>query len=118
MRLAVEEINNSSHMLPNITLGYHVWDTCDESIYLQAALQLTPGRLQSLQSSSSNQMVAVVGPDEADMTLLTSQVLTFYRLPQVSCRSDLVLLFSSVLLSLELYLCFLSLIGQSLCEQN
>ncbi|XP_015264610.1 PREDICTED: taste receptor type 1 member 1-like [Gekko japonicus] len=84
MRLAVEEINNSSHMLPNVTLGYHIWDTCSESIYLQAALQLAPDRLHSFQKGSSNKMVAVVGPDEADMTLLTSRVLTFYRLPQIS----------------------------------
>nr|XP_056721544.1 taste receptor type 1 member 2-like [Euleptes europaea] len=82
MRLAVEEINNSSSMLPNITLGYHVWDTCHENIYLQAALQLPQDHLLSVQGGSSNKVVAVVGPDEADMTLLTSRILTFYHLPQ------------------------------------
>lgn len=86
MRLAVEEINNSSTLLPNITLGYHIWDTCQDSLYLQAAFQLSPHQwCHSHQGGCSQRVIGVVGPDTPEMTQLTARVFTFYGLPQVSC---------------------------------
>ncbi|CAI5782688.1 taste receptor type 1 member 1-like [Podarcis lilfordi] len=85
MRLAVEEINNSSTLLPNITLGYHIWDTCQESLHLQAAFQLSPHQwCRSHQGGCSQRVIGVVGPDSAEMTQLTARVFTYYGLPQVS----------------------------------
>ncbi|XP_053137302.1 taste receptor type 1 member 1-like [Hemicordylus capensis] len=79
MRLAVEEINNSSLLLPNVTLGYHIWDTCQNQLFLQAAFQLAPGEL-----GCSHNVVGVVGPDSTDMTELTARIFTLYRFPQIS----------------------------------
>nr|XP_020655651.1 taste receptor type 1 member 1-like [Pogona vitticeps] len=84
MRLAVEEINNSSHLLPNVTLGYHIWDTCEESLYLQAVLQLDPDGEHNSRAGYSDRVVAVVGPDTTDMTHLLSRILTFYQFLQIS----------------------------------
>ncbi|XP_060132452.1 taste receptor type 1 member 1-like [Zootoca vivipara] len=87
MRLAVEEINNSSTLLPNVTLGYRIWDTCQESLYLQAAFQLSPHQQCRLhQGGCSQRVIGVVGPDSPEMTQLTARVFTFYGLPQSSVQ--------------------------------
>ncbi|XP_066493581.1 taste receptor type 1 member 1-like [Tiliqua scincoides] len=84
MRLAVEEINNSSALLPGITLGYHIWDTCQENLNLQATFELAQARLHCLRAGCLDKVITVVGPDSPERTLLTARILTFYRLPQIS----------------------------------
>ncbi|XP_069832175.1 vomeronasal type-2 receptor 26-like [Dendropsophus ebraccatus] len=43
--LAVDEINNNPDLLPNITLGYHIVDTCGDPIRsIQAVFQILSGR--------------------------------------------------------------------------
>ncbi|XP_075198008.1 vomeronasal type-2 receptor 26-like [Anomaloglossus baeobatrachus] len=42
---AVDEINNESDLLPNITLGYHLYDTCGDSIQsVQNVLSIMTGQ--------------------------------------------------------------------------
>uniref|UniRef100_A0A8B9ZX37 Taste 1 receptor member 1 n=1 Tax=Anas zonorhyncha TaxID=75864 RepID=A0A8B9ZX37_9AVES len=69
MRFALEEINNSSSLLPNVTLGYDIYDTCSESANLYATLralvqkgQRDVGVLPALQHYEPT-AVAVIGPD-------------------------------------------------------
>ncbi|KAJ6666103.1 hypothetical protein lerEdw1_001007, partial [Lerista edwardsae] len=84
IRLAVEEINNSSSLLPNITLGYHIWDTCQETLNLQAIFELAQAELNCLHAGCPDRVIGVVGPDSDEMTILAARILTFYRLPQIS----------------------------------
>lgn len=84
MRLAVEEINNSSSLLPNITLGYHIWDTCQETLNLEATFELAQAEPDCLRAGCPDRVIGVVGPDSSEWTTLTARILTLYRLPQVS----------------------------------
>ncbi|XP_016385794.1 extracellular calcium-sensing receptor-like [Sinocyclocheilus rhinocerous] len=44
LQFAIKEINNSSDLLPGITLGYHIYDTCASvTMAIKVALQLVNG---------------------------------------------------------------------------
>lgn len=50
---AVEEINNSTMLLPGVKLGYHIFDSCGRPPWaLQAALSLVGGDSTSCNSGS------------------------------------------------------------------
>lgn len=90
LRFAVEEINNSSTLLPNVTLGYDIYDTCSESANFHATLcALTRKGRQDVQVLPSfqhyePQAVAVIGPDSTQLALTTAAVLSLFLVPEVS----------------------------------
>uniref|UniRef100_A0A8C4ZZV0 G-protein coupled receptors family 3 profile domain-containing protein n=1 Tax=Gadus morhua TaxID=8049 RepID=A0A8C4ZZV0_GADMO len=54
MAFAVEEINRNSKLLPNISLGYHLHNSCGNlGISLRAALSMTSGRGEPFQLNES-----------------------------------------------------------------
>lgn len=90
MRFALEEINNSSSLLPNVTLGYDIYDTCSESANLYATLralvqkgQRDVGVLPALQHYEPT-AVAVIGPDSTQLALTTAAILGVFLVPEVS----------------------------------
>lgn len=89
-RFAVEEINNSSTLLPNVTLGYEIYDTCSEPTNFHATLcALARKGRQDVQVLSSfqhyePQAVAVIGPDSTRLALTTAAVLSLFLVPEVS----------------------------------
>uniref|UniRef100_UPI00398EAF84 taste receptor type 1 member 1-like n=1 Tax=Pristiophorus japonicus TaxID=55135 RepID=UPI00398EAF84 len=90
MRFAVEEINNSSELLPNVTLGYHIFDNCVSSINIQAALDFVLGNsrwgakpchgLRSCRPGVS----AVLGPWGSDSAAAIASILHLFHIPQIS----------------------------------
>lgn len=90
LRFAVEEINNSSTLLPNVTLGYEIYDTCSEPTNFHATLcALARKGRQDVQVLSSfqhyePQAVAVIGPDSTRLALTTAAVLSLFLVPEVS----------------------------------
>nr|XP_020655657.1 taste receptor type 1 member 1-like [Pogona vitticeps] len=113
MRFAVEEINNSSCLLPNLTLGYEIYDSCTSSTNMYATLSLLSkdregciGHQQVEVDANYAQYlpkaVAAVGPDSSDEAVLTASLLGIFRIPVVSYEA------SSPVLSLKyLYPSFL-----------
>ncbi|XP_075696910.1 taste receptor type 1 member 3-like [Rhinoderma darwinii] len=95
MKFTVDEINNSSQILPNVSLGYEIYDTCnDVKVIQQATLRFLTERNDSVIQVLCNytdyetEVVAVVGPSTSDMVLVTGKMFGFFHLPQISYRAS------------------------------
>uniref|UniRef100_A0A7N8YQ80 Extracellular calcium-sensing receptor-like n=1 Tax=Mastacembelus armatus TaxID=205130 RepID=A0A7N8YQ80_9TELE len=99
MAFAVDEINKNSNLLPNITLGYSLYDNCGALIIgFSAALSLATGReehfLLQENCSGTPPIVGIVGDHYSTFSIAMSNVLGLYRMPIVShfatcsCLSD------------------------------
>lgn len=87
MRFTVEEINNSSTLLPEVSLGYEIFDYCSE-------LQNFPSVLSFLSENGSipvqryftkykPKIVAVVGPYGSTRTMTVAPLFTLDLIPMV-----------------------------------
>ncbi|XP_027017682.2 extracellular calcium-sensing receptor-like [Tachysurus fulvidraco] len=94
MKLAVEEINNSSELLPNHTLGYKIFDSCAYPLTGQrAALAVMngPTEADSPMCSNASPMLAIIGEPGS---IVVSRILQPFRIPMISyfssctCLSD------------------------------
>ncbi|XP_027754799.1 taste receptor type 1 member 3, partial [Empidonax traillii] len=91
MRFAIDEINNSTSLLPGVTLGYDMYDTCFEPLVaLQPSLLFltrngTTG-IGVLCNSTDCQprVTAVIGPHKSDLCLVTAKLFSSFLIPQVS----------------------------------
>ncbi|XP_010291576.1 PREDICTED: LOW QUALITY PROTEIN: taste receptor type 1 member 1-like, partial [Phaethon lepturus] len=98
MRFAVEEINNSSTLLPNVTLGYDIHDTWSEPANLHAtlhALARKGGREVEVLPTFHHyepEAVAIIGPDSTQLALTTAAVLGVFLVPQISYEASLEML--------------------------
>ncbi|KAK4809878.1 hypothetical protein QYF61_022709 [Mycteria americana] len=98
MRFAVEEINNSSTLLPNITLGYDIHDTCSEPASLHATLRALARKggqeVEVLPTfyHYEPEAVAVIGPDSTRLALTTAAVLGVFLVPEISYEASLEML--------------------------
>ncbi|XP_057694250.1 extracellular calcium-sensing receptor-like [Corythoichthys intestinalis] len=106
MMFAVEEINRDGVILPGVTLGYRIHDTCDGYPWaLQASLSLSTGDVGTCRLSSSElhvasikpgaQSVAVlIGPASSTSSRMVSSILSPLSVPIISylatcpCLSD------------------------------
>lgn len=97
MRFAVDEINNSSQLLPSVTLGYEIYDTCSQSATLYAMLRLLSAQgggegsrwhvpVASNYTGYLSQAVAVIGPDSSELAITTATLLGIFLIPQVIPR--------------------------------
>nr|XP_046246211.1 extracellular calcium-sensing receptor-like [Scatophagus argus] len=99
MVFAIEEINNSSELLPGIKLGYQIHDTCAAvPVVVQAAFQLLNGLDPVFYTgdncSQSGMMMAIIGESGSTQSISMSRVIGAFDIPQVShfatcaCLSD------------------------------
>nr|XP_046245299.1 extracellular calcium-sensing receptor-like [Scatophagus argus] len=99
MAFAIDEINKNSNLLPNVTLGYNLYDNCATlGIGFSAALSLASGREEQfvLQENclGTPPVIGIVGDPFSTFSIAASNVLGLFKLPIVSyfatcsCLSD------------------------------
>ncbi|XP_016110653.1 extracellular calcium-sensing receptor-like [Sinocyclocheilus grahami] len=98
MVFAIDEINKNPNLLPNITLGYYLYDNCVKlGVAFRAATALVSGTEESFSNvncAGPPPVIAVVGDPGSTHSIAISSVLGLFRVPMVSyfatcsCLSD------------------------------
>ncbi|KAK9958631.1 hypothetical protein ABG768_010742 [Culter alburnus] len=98
MAFAIDEINKNPNLLPNITLGYHVYDNCVMlGMAFRAAISLASGTEESfsnLNCTGPPPVIGIVGDSSSTASIAISSILGLFRVPIVShyatcsCLSD------------------------------
>ncbi|KAM4749223.1 extracellular calcium-sensing receptor-like [Rhinophrynus dorsalis] len=85
---AVEQINSSPDLLPNITLGFQIFDSCSA---VRRAVQGTLWMLSGGEEITPNYhchngapLAGIIGDSASTRTILMAQILSLYRYPQIS----------------------------------
>ncbi|XP_034723375.1 extracellular calcium-sensing receptor-like [Etheostoma cragini] len=89
MIFAIEEINNSTELLPGIKLGYHIYDSCGSvPVAVNVAFQLSNGLDPVFYTgdncSQSGMVMAVVGESGSTPSISMSRIIGLFNIPQVS----------------------------------
>ncbi|KAM9688689.1 taste receptor type 1 member 3 isoform 1-T1 [Trichechus inunguis] len=91
VKMAVDEINNGSALLPGLRLGYDLFDTCSEPM-----VAMKPSLVFLAKAGSRNiaaycnytqyqpRVLAVIGPYSSELALVTGKFFSFFLMPQVS----------------------------------
>ncbi|NXL57804.1 TS1R3 protein, partial [Chordeiles acutipennis] len=91
MKFAIDEINNSTSLLPGVKLGYDMYDTCFEPL-----VALQPSLLFLTRNGTTGigvlcdytdyqpRVTAVIGPHKSELCLVTAKLFSFLLIPQVS----------------------------------
>uniref|UniRef100_A0A667X640 Receptor ligand binding region domain-containing protein n=1 Tax=Myripristis murdjan TaxID=586833 RepID=A0A667X640_9TELE len=99
MAFAIDEINRNSNLLPNVTLGYSLYDSCAIlGVAFRAALSMLSGQgdqfLLDNNCIGPPPVLGIVGESSSTRSIAISAVLGLYRVPMVSyfatcsCLSD------------------------------
>ncbi|XP_075043524.1 vomeronasal type-2 receptor 26-like [Mixophyes fleayi] len=87
-RFAIEQFNKNSFILPNITIGYHVYDSCSYGINaIKSVLQILsgPGRMVPNYSCTERlKIIGFIGDHYSVTTVPIAQLLGVYRYSQIS----------------------------------
>ncbi|OCT90678.1 extracellular calcium-sensing receptor [Xenopus laevis] len=85
---AVEEINADIELLPNITLGFQVYDSCNTlRRTAQGTLSMLSGGKEIIPNYNCHEgttFAGIVGDSKSSRSILMAQILALYKYPQIS----------------------------------
>ncbi|KAI4902801.1 hypothetical protein NFI96_011175 [Prochilodus magdalenae] len=88
MKFTVDEINNSSTLLPNITLGYEIFDVCDAAHNFPSMFNFISinGRIKLVgnRKNKTHNVIGVVGPSSSSDSLTMAPVFMMDLVPMIS----------------------------------
>uniref|UniRef100_A0A1A7XI12 Glutamate receptor, metabotropic 4 n=1 Tax=Iconisemion striatum TaxID=60296 RepID=A0A1A7XI12_9TELE len=100
MLFALDRINNDNHLLPNITLGARILDTCsrdthalEQSLtFVQALIEKDGTDVKCLGGGAPiitkpERVVGVIGASSSSVSIMVANILRLFKIPQVSYAS-------------------------------
>nr|XP_015216168.1 PREDICTED: extracellular calcium-sensing receptor-like [Lepisosteus oculatus] len=88
MIFAIEEINNRTDLLPGVSLGYKIYDTCGSiSLAIRAAMALMNGNEETLSDTSCSRPAAVqaiIGESGSSPTIAVLAAVGPFHIPVIS----------------------------------
>ncbi|XP_069075495.1 vomeronasal type-2 receptor 26-like [Pleurodeles waltl] len=85
---AIEEINRDPELLPNLTLGYQIYDSCaSEMKALHGTMSIFSGKTESVPNyrcQKKETLCGIIGDFSSATTLPMAQLVGVYRYPQIS----------------------------------
>uniref|UniRef100_A0A3B3BUS2 Olfactory receptor C family, g12 n=1 Tax=Oryzias melastigma TaxID=30732 RepID=A0A3B3BUS2_ORYME len=87
MIFAIEEINKSENLLPNVSIGYRIYDNCGSTLSsMRAVMALMNGDELVLEKNCSGQSAvhAIIGESESSSTIVLARTTGPYQIPVIS----------------------------------
>ncbi|XP_077774167.1 vomeronasal type-2 receptor 26-like [Podarcis muralis] len=88
---AVDEINDNPRILPNVTLGFHIYDSyTDSKMTYRSTLDLlfkSYHFVPNYKCGIQNNVIGVIGGLESDISSHLADILGLYKIPQVGFES-------------------------------
>uniref|UniRef100_A0A667Z3G8 Olfactory receptor C family, h1 n=1 Tax=Myripristis murdjan TaxID=586833 RepID=A0A667Z3G8_9TELE len=87
MIFAIEQINNSTSLLPNISIGYKIFDSCTSTVSAtRAVMALMNGQERTLgkNCSSKSSVHAIIGTSDSSSTIAMLQTSGIFQIPVIS----------------------------------
>lgn len=89
MIFVIEEINRSNSLLPNISIGYRIYDNCGSRLLsMKAAMALMNGQDITSNDGCSGQAVvqAIIGESESSPTIVLTKATGPFQIPVVRLK--------------------------------
>ncbi|XP_050991649.1 extracellular calcium-sensing receptor-like [Labeo rohita] len=87
MIFAIEEINRSERLLPNVSIGYRIYDTCGSRLStMSATLGLMNGQEfgAGYRCNGQSPLNAIIGESESSATVILSKTTGPFKIPVIS----------------------------------
>ncbi|XP_073671758.1 olfactory receptor CH1 [Paramisgurnus dabryanus] len=87
MIFAIEEINNKSSLLPNISIGYQIFDSCGSTLAsMRSSMSLINGQEMTAEQTcfGKTAVKAIIGESESSSTIVLSRATGPFKIPVIS----------------------------------